>query len=592
MAASFLPAGALAWTESAEPLADFEPGEPLGSLFDAAGAKSWAFVPLLEKNVVRGGMILATATAEFFDETLMSLLAQVTGQLQAALLQAELEREVEEQTANLKAIIGSLSDALLEVTADHVVLQANSAARELLGLSSAPSRAESWDALVPLFDLHSGAQATEHHPIQRAFVEARTQPASQWALERADQPTYVSVTAAPIVDDHTRRVRAVVLVVRDITEQRVQEQKLLAAEKHASMSTLAAGVAHEFKNYLGGIMGNASLAQRRAADRTALGLALQRILDIGERANQTALALLSYVRDTNQESQRVDVAGLLAEVICLTEQRATKQGIRTEQLFNARVCVQGVPAKLRQTILNLIQNALEAMPDGGTLTLTLSSAAEQARLTIADTGVGIPPEHLGKVFDPFFSTKGVWGEQAGDGSGLGLTTSLNTIREHGGDLTLTSRPGEGTTVAITLPCVPCSAAPPAFDCTTVARRTAAVIEADPRARDLLVQTLERHGWRVCSCANAEELRDQVVTLDPALVLLDTQMPGKISFVRAFETTRDICPTSRIVVTTGESTDYQLDEYVRKADGRLVKPLTVESVEALIVPRGPGTTVPA
>jgi PAS domain S-box-containing protein len=526
-------------------------------------------------------MLLAVKEAAFFTPERMAMLSHVARQLQASVHQARLSRELTEQTADLQAVIGSLSDALVEVTADRSVLQANAAACELLGVKAGGRRADDWHSLVPLFDLHKDEPAGDRHPVARTFTQACTQRASQWRLMRAGKTVYVSATAAPIVDDKNARVRAVVLLLRDVSEQRAAEQKLLWAEKHASVSSLASGVAHEFKNYLGGIMGNAGLAQQLAGENEVASTALQRIVEIGNRANQTALSLLSYVRDSGDHPQVLDLANLTGEVICLCEQRALKQGIGIERRLALDICVEGVATKVRQILLNLVENAVEAMPQGGTLSVILSGSAEQATLVIADTGIGIPQENLGKVFDPFFSTKGVWGSETGDGTGLGLTTCSNYVRELGGELSLESTAGKGTHVTVRLPRLRrARAQEPAAGTTPVARR-AIVLETDAATRELLAEVLTSQSWQVTVVAGARELETGVEELAPGVAFLDALLPGKINFIRAFEALQTKTPNCLIVVTTGAATDYQLSEYLQAASARLTKPLLADQLQHFV-----------
>jgi nitrogen-specific signal transduction histidine kinase len=376
-------------------------------------------------------------------------------------------------------------------------------------------------------------------------------------------------------------VRAAVLVLRDVTEQRASEQKLLSAEKHASVSSLAAGVAHEFKNYLGGIMGNAGLAQQVAGDQEVIATAMQRILEIGARANQTALSLLSYVQETGDEPQALDLGNLAGEVICLMEQRAAKQGIQIERTLALDVCIQGMATKVRQIILNLLNNAVEAMPDGGTLYLTVSGDPVSARLEIKDTGIGIPPQNLGRVFDPFFSTKGVWGREAGAGTGLGLTTSSNYVRELGGDLVLDSTPGEGTQVGITFPRVHRQGSGDQAAFRADIPKSVIILETDPEAREVLAKALISRSWQVTIAAHAQELQAALASGVPGVAFLDALMPGKLNFIRAFDALIESAPKCRVVVTTGAATDYQLLEYIQAAAGRLVKPLSNEQVAEFI-----------
>lgn len=589
--AGVIPAGLHEWTQCVESQANLKPGDVLGSLFEEMNVGSWAVVPLLQSGTIKGGLLLMTPKKDFFNEYLLQGLSQLSSALDASMFQADLAFDLAHQAEDLQAVMGSLTDALIEVTADFSIRQANAAALRLLGVSVGHTNSNSWQSLVPLFDLQTNAPANDRHPLHLSFYDAKAQATSQWRLEVAGKSVFVSTTSSPIIAADHQQVRAVVLVLRDVTEQRARDQQLLSAEKHASISMLAAGVAHEFKNYLSGIIGNASLAEKKSTEPELVAEYMQRIMNIGMRANQTALALLSYVRSTPGDLQRIDMGALAGEVLCLVLERAASQHITIERNFQEDVCTDGDPSRVRQILLNLLTNAMDAMPDGGTLTLSLAALDENLELIIADTGSGISEEHMNKVFDPFYSTKGVWGGEVGIGGGLGLTTSLNYARELGGELKLESSVGEGTTARVTLPLakrerIVTSGADQSKN------RIAVVVELDPEVQSVIVGELKNLGWSVHVCTDAQQVSATLLDASPDLAIIDTLMPGKINFIRSYEIIQDRCPGCAIVVTTAESTDYQLDEYVRAAQGRLVKPTTPNAVKEFISRHFGADSVPA
>jgi signal transduction histidine kinase len=571
MAAGYLPAPALAWTRSTATSVDFEPGAPLADLFAAGDLRSWLFLPVVEHEAVRGGMLLASRRPAAFDAEQVGLFERIRAQLIQSMRHAELRAQLEQKAHDLEAVIGHLSDALLVVTRDLRVLEANPAAVELLGAAVGPTGTASWHEVVPLVDVRAGAEAGDEHPVQRAFATESTQSATQWKLAHATRTTIVSVTAAPVLDLETGAVRSVVVVLRDQSEQHARDRKILAAEKYASISTLAAGVAHEFKNYLAGIVGNAGLIEQHARGNEAVARAVRRILDIGSRANQTALSLLSYVRDSGDEPRTVNLALLIGEILCLVEERVQSQHIRVASACAPDLFASVVPMKFRQVVLNVLANAIDAMPQGGDLKIELTAESEEAVVRVADTGVGIAAEDLPRVFDPFFSTKGVWGRQEGAGTGLGLTTSLNYMHEMGGTLEIESAQGQGTTVTIRLPALSaesasCEGEAPHGETT----HRALLFETDPGFAAIVESALGHLGWQVERVADLKELCARSLADAPGAVVLDATMPGKMAFARAFDHVASTHPNCKIVVSTGNATDYQLDEFMTRASGRLVK----------------------
>ena len=174
---------------------------------------------------------------------------------------------------------------------------------------------------------------------------------------------------------------------------------------------------------------------------------LQTIRDSATRANVIVTDLLKFARQSTPEMQRRDLRDTLDSVFRLTEYLLRKGKVTLETTVPEKPLIALYDSQqIEQVLINLVTNAVQAMPEGGTLRAALSSQNGQAEIEISDTGVGIPPENLTRIFDPFFTTK-----PEGEGTGLGLSVSYGIISEHGGKIDVESTPGEGTTFRITLP---------------------------------------------------------------------------------------------------------------------------------------------
>jgi signal transduction histidine kinase len=227
-----------------------------------------------------------------------------------------------------------------------------------------------------------------------------------------------------------------------------QSRQLVHAAKMASVGTLAGGIAHEFNNLIGGIRGCAKEALEQADPEAREPLEV--ILRATDRATQITQQLLRFAQKRIEKKGQVQVTRLLEEVLELIAPQARRQRVAVECSIDADLVVLGDGDALHQVFLNLVTNALQAMPDGGSLKVTATRAGDDIRVEMEDTGVGIAAEDLEHVFEPFFTRKGDAGKPV-SGTGLGLSVSYGIIDAHQGRLEVTSTVGRGSTFAATIP---------------------------------------------------------------------------------------------------------------------------------------------
>ncbi len=234
---------------------------------------------------------------------------------------------------------------------------------------------------------------------------------------------------------------------RDLQEA---QQHLVQSEKLASIGTLAAGLAHEINNPIGIITSRLECMFMEAAEKNLPESVQEDLRIIGKHAHRVAeiaQSLLSFSKQPVWRLAPLDLNAVVNDVLLLMEKQLANERIRLEKrLAPSLPLVQGSVNHLEQVFLNILNNAREAMGKGGTLKVETGRAdgGKTIQVTISDTGKGITPEHLPKIFDPFYTTKPT-------GTGLGLSISYGIIQEHGGSLKATSRPGEGSSFVITLP---------------------------------------------------------------------------------------------------------------------------------------------
>ena len=260
--------------------------------------------------------------------------------------------------------------------------------------------------------------------------------------------TAVSVSATRITNDSGDFVGQV-LILRDLSEIRRLQDQIHRQEKLAAMGGLAAGVAHEVRNPLSSIKALATFFAGQFADgsqaREAAGVMIQEV----DRLNRVITELLDFARPSDLNRQPNDIGLLLSRSIQLIQQDATNKNIDIELHTEKGVCAPWIDSdRLAQCLLNLYINAIQAMENGGTLTVQCTATgADYANITVKDTGSGISPDQLSKIFDPYFTTKK-------RGTGLGLAIVYKIIEAHQGQIAVHSTIGQGTLFTITIPCQP------------------------------------------------------------------------------------------------------------------------------------------
>jgi two-component system, NtrC family, sensor kinase len=256
----------------------------------------------------------------------------------------------------------------------------------------------------------------------------------------------------PII--HSTRIesevdRLIIAFNRMVEELEARQEQIIHSRKIASLGTLVSGVAHELNNPINNIILTIdSLVGGRKITNERRAALLEDILSQAIRASGIVKNLLDFSRAETTTMKDVDVAKLLQETCQITGNQITLNKIRREQHIDPHLpLLHGNRQGLQQVFLNLIINAVQAMPEGGDLTVSaVQDKNKRILVTVRDTGQGIAAEHLPHIFDPFFTTK-----EVGQGTGLGLSVSYGIIKKHGGRITVESSPGKGSTFTVTLP---------------------------------------------------------------------------------------------------------------------------------------------
>ena len=256
----------------------------------------------------------------------------------------------------------------------------------------------------------------------------------------------VNMAIAPLVSKDLQQIGRLI-IFDDVTERTELERRLMQADKLSSIGLLAAGVAHEVNTPLAVISTYAQMLAKQISEDETKSKLLEKIAKQTFRASEIVNSLLNFSRTSTTEFDEVDLNRVIRETATLIGHQLEKVGVQTElQLAESLPAVRGNSGKLQQVFLNLFLNARDAMEGGGVLRVRSWSEDGLVRIDVLDTGQGIAPEHLERIYDPFFTTKG-----SRKGTGLGLSVTYGIVKEHGGAIAVDSKPGSGTRFHLDFP---------------------------------------------------------------------------------------------------------------------------------------------
>ncbi len=495
---------------------------------------------------------------------LVGVLTDVTDRhLTESALAAEKER--------LAVTLRAMADGVITTDTQGIVQFINHAAIELIGHASDTSTGRPVGQLFALHDARtgeplpspvSGVMGGDHVVELPPRVELRDHHGRTRRVEGCCAPIH-----GPASD-----VIGTVLVLRDVTERDRLEQQLARASKLESVGVLAGGIAHDFNNILTVILGNLNLAQLAGANEPEAVQALRE----AERGTMQARELTHQLLTFAKGGDPVRATVLLPEILRQTAE-FTVRGSRAKCEFSLPDDLWAVNAdkgQLVQVLQNLVLNAVQAMPLGGVIRIharNISAATADApaagpmgdcvHLAVSDTGAGIPPENVARVFDPYFTTKH-------QGSGLGLATVYSIVTKHQGLIDVQSTAGLGTTFNVWLPAV--RGATPAAPADAPPLETALhgrvlLMDDEPAIRRMASMLLQRLGFSVAAVSDGHEAIDRYRDAHGAgepfdLVIMDLTVPGGMGGQEALEQIRRFDPAVKAIVSSGYSSDPVLANF--------------------------------
>ena len=377
-------------------------------------------------------------------------------------------------------------------------------------------------------------------------------------------------------------------------EQRSLERRLAESQKMEAIGKLAGGVAHDFNNMLTAILGYSSMIQEDAPPKSAIHDQAIQIRRAAESAAALTQKLLAFSRKQVLQADTLDFRSMLGNLLPLVRNAVGEDIVVSTQIGADLWPVLADPVQLEQSMVNLAINARDAMPNGGTLQIAARNAprpsgerrpdadvkpADYVQITVTDTGTGMDEATRTRMFEPFFTTKA-----PGKGTGLGLSTVYGFVRQCGGYIGVLSTPGQGTSIELLLPRAPKPPTTPSTPTVAVEplrrakKETVLVVEDEEAVRQLAVETLERHGYRVLSAASGEDAIKLANVYEGTIHLLlsDVVMPG-LKGPELAERLRAMRPGLCVLLMSGYAADV-----VTGADLREVTLLSKPFAPAVLV----------
>ncbi|MFT4726609.1 MAG: signal transduction histidine kinase/ActR/RegA family two-component response regulator [Granulosicoccus sp.] len=521
---------------------------------------------LLRRAVDDAGMLVTEATRAA--KELLALAAELAANHKDSLMIKAISDAEEAEASFVKAA------EIVEFQKEILLMKANIAAEAL--------QSKAVDDAIDLVDL-AGSIPRATHGVPKTLLDNATENAKSLLKEASEDAESLLATAAETAKSLLSRDKQI-------------EEELLRLRKLASVAILAGGIAHDFNNILTGVFGNLEMAKRKLPPDHAAYRYIQTANKSMDRATSLTTQLLTFAKGGEPLFETIDIKPIINDSIMFS---LSESSVKTTTTIQQDLwMLTADKGQISQAVTNLIMNADQAMPAGGTLTIEamniddfadggkLRFSGEFVCFKISDDGVGISEEQLKNIFDPYFTTKQF-------GSGLGLATTHSIIAKHNGHISVKSELGKGTTFSIYLPAKSDAKTQNKVllnnTINTIAYPVKLLLMDDDEAvLDISSSMLETLGYSVETSFNGKQALEKYIEANNRgkpfdIVILDLTIPGGMGGEEAMKALLDINPQVKAIVSSGYSTSKVLSNFTEYGfKGRLVKPFRMKNLETEIL----------
>jgi PAS domain S-box-containing protein len=475
---------------------------------------SFLCYPIQTADEMLGALCLASSTPQTPPTELRNYLPRVANALALVITRVEAAAQLQESEMRSRAVLDTAADGIITIDERGIVQSFNPAAERIFGFTGDEAIGRNISTFMP------SPEAGEHDNYLRRYLKtgkARVVGIGREAVGRRKDGTEFPLDLA-VSETRLPTGRLFTGIVRDLTERKSLEAQLRQAQKMEAVGRLAGGVAHDFNNVLTGITGYTQLALRRLEGNDPLRHYLEEIQQAAFRASNLTRQLLTFSRRQVLAPRVLDLRVLISDLTAMLKQVIGEDVELTVKIPPTPIRVRVDSGLMEQALVNLIVNARDAMPSGGTAIIELSdidldeldvrlyptaSPGRFALLNVTDSGTGMDQDTLSRAFEPFFTTK-----EPGRGTGLGLATVYSIVTQSGGAIRVDSELGRGSVFRILLPLYAAAdaAASRQAQSATAAHGTETIllVEDEDLVREVNVEGLREQGYRVLAASNGDE----------------------------------------------------------------------------------------
>jgi PAS domain S-box-containing protein len=551
-----------------------------------SGIKIIASIPLVRQGIFAGVLLIGGRDVKKFGSRKIAVIQAFGNQISMALNNAYLFEQMKESERQYADLYENSPDMYHTINRDGILLSCNDTESRILGI---PKERIIGNPLTALYPPERRKQV--EGDLKNIFQQGKQLRESEEQVLRQDgQVIDVSVNTSLVYDSDGIPIVAR-MVLRDVTEKKKMEEKILQAQKIDSIGNLAGGIAHDFNNILTAILGSASIMRRKVDENNRLLKYVDLIETTARRGAAVTRQLLTFARKANPHVVRTEVNSIIDQTIKLFEVTTPRTIHIKVNLALEPLVVEADEGQVQQAILNLCLNARDAMPNGGIIVVTCSGVmidSEQAKnitedhpgsyvmISVADSGSGIPPTILSKIFEPFFTTK-----EQGKGTGLGLSVVYGVVKSHNGYINVNSELNSGTIFTIYLPRITESKRGVDIkekpEIVVGGNEKILIIEDEISVGEIGADILQELGYAVTVVHNGREAIEYISAdgngID--LVILDMNMP-RMGGRATFDQIKSTFPVMKILVCSGYSATMIDDgKFAQAIDGFIQKPYELD-----------------